>query len=351
MRIFTATPRYIQGPGALALAGKEALRLGSRPAIVIDAMVRPLVEVALLSGFPAAPGMAEFSGEITDAAIARLGAALGEADVIVAVGGGKALDAGKGVAFIRQCPVITVPTIASTDGPASSGIAVYDDTHRLIRVDQLPVNPAAVIVDSRVIANAPVRFLRAGIGDAIAKKFEAESCAAGGGRTKNGTRPSPTGLALADTAYKVLRAHAVAGVEAACRHDVTEDLEATIEAAVLLSALGFENGGLSIAHSMTRGLTALRAAKDRLHGEQVAYGTMMQLAVEARGGGELADMAAFLRAVGLPATLRELGVDCLTKEEIPEIAAAVMNSPHIGNLAHTVTQVSLETAIARVETF
>ena len=349
MRIFTATPRYIQGPGVLALAGEEASRLGLRPAVVIDAAVRPLVEEALLSGFSARPAIAEFSGEITDAAIAGLDAALGEADVIVAVGGGKALDAGKAVAFARQCPVVTVPTIASTDGPASRGIAIYDDAHRLIRVDQLPTNPAAVIVDTQVIANAPVRFLRAGIGDAIAKKFEAEGCAAGGGRTKNGTHPSPTGLALADTAYRVLRAHAVAGVEAAARHEVTEDLEATIEAAVLLSALGFENGGLSIAHSVTRGLMTLPRARDRLHGEHVAYGTMVQLAADLADDAVLADMAGFLRAVGLPASLRELGVSAPGTAEASLIAAAVMASPHVGNLGRKLDQAAIEVAIHRVE--
>jgi len=351
MRIFTATPRYVQGPGALAMVGETAARIGRRPAIVIDAQVRQIVGERLVAGFSAPPPVAEFAGEITDRAIAALRSALGDCDVVVAVGGGKALDAGKGVALLAGCPVVTVPTIASTDGPASSGIAVYDDQHRMIRVDQLPSSPAAVIVDSEVIARAPARFLRAGVGDAIAKKFEAEGCAAGGGRTKHGTPPSRTGLAIADAAYRLLRRHAVAGIRAAERHEVTEDLEATIEAAVLLSALGFENGGLSIAHSMTRGLTTLAGAKDRLHGEHVAYGTMAHLAADQRSDAELADMAAFLREAGLPATLRELGAAPLGEAELAGFVAAVMTSPHIGNLGRTVTPGLMAEAVRRVETF
>lgn len=349
MRIFASTPFYIQGPGVIARAGDCARKHGTKPGLVIDALVRPMVEPALLSGFPQPPVIADFAGEITDAAVDGLLATLGEVDVIVAVGGGKALDAGKAAAFRLGCPMVSVPTIASTDGPASSGIAMYDDAHRMIRVDQMPANPVAVVVDSAVIAQAPVRFLRAGIGDAIAKKFEAEGCAAGGGLTKHGTPPSFTGLAIADAAYRVLRAHGVAAIAAAKRHEVTDDLEAVIEAAVLLSALGFENGGLSIAHSMTRGLTTLRGAGKRLHGEQVGYGTVMHLAVDGADAATLADMAAFLRSVGLPATLRELDVTDLTPAEIETIAGAVMKSPHIGNLGREVTHEGLIKAIRQVE--
>ncbi len=35
---------------------------------------------------------------------------------------------------------------------------------------------ACVLVDSEWIARAPARFLSAGIGDAVAKKFEADAC-------------------------------------------------------------------------------------------------------------------------------------------------------------------------------
>lgn len=350
MRIFASTPFYLQGAGAMAKVGEVAARIGPAPAIVIDALVRPLVGAALESGFSGPVAVEEFSGEVTDANICAIATRMTGAGVIVAVGGGKALDAGKAVALKLGVPVISVPTIASTDGPASRGIAMYDDAHRLTRVDQMPANPAAVIVDTAVIAGAPARFLRAGIGDAIAKKFEGEGCWAGGGRTKHGTRPTHSARAIADAAYRMLRAHAVAGIAAAERHEVTEDLEATIEASVLLSAMGFENGGLSIAHSTTRGLMTLRTAKDRLHGEHVAYGTMVQLAVDGRPHEALVDLAGFLRDVGLPATLGDLGVADVTDEEFEAIAAAIMNSPHIGNVSTPLTQPDVVRALRTVET-
>lgn len=349
MRIFASTPFYLQGPGAIGKVGEVAARLGAHPAVVIDAAVQPLVGPALAKGFASQVEMVAFSGEVTDANVAHITAGLVARDLIVAVGGGKALDAGKATALKLGLPVICVPTIASTDGPASRGIAIYDDDHRLARVDQMPGNPAAVIVDTTVIAAAPVRFLRAGIGDAIAKVFEAEGCWAGGGLTKHGTRPTHAARAVASAGYALLRNHAVAGVAAAQRHEVTEDLEATVEATVLLSAMGFENGGLSIAHSTTRGLMNLRGARERLHGEHVAYGTLVQIAAEGRPQALLVDLARFLLQVGLPTSLADLGVADASRAELEGIASAIMASPHVGNVSEPLSHAGIVAVLTLIE--
>jgi Glycerol dehydrogenase and related enzymes len=348
MRIFAATPLYMQGPNVIDQVGAVAARIGCVPGIVIDAQVYDLVGRSLESGFATRVTIASFSAEVTDMTVTALGQALEGCDVIVAVGGGKAIDAGKAVALRLGTPVISVPTIASTDGPASRGIAMYDDAHRLVRVDQMPANPAAVIVDSQVIAQAPVRFLRAGVGDAIAKTFEAEACWAGSGLTKHGTRPSYAGRAVARVAYQMLRDHAITGLADAERHQVTEALEATIEACVLLSAMGFENGGLSVAHSVTRGLMTLRGARERLHGEHVAYGALVQLATEQRGEA-LADLATFLEAAGLPTSLTAMGVDDPTDGDIVHVATATMTSPHMRTFARPLAIADIVRAVTQVE--
>lgn len=348
VRIFASTPLYLQGPGALADVGAVASRHGQSPVIVIDAQVQGLFVNDIQRGFALPVPVVAFTGEVTDAAVTSIAESCGGADIIVAVGGGKALDAGKAVALRLAVPVISVPTIASTDGPASRGIAMYDETHRLVRVDQMPSNPAAVIVDSRIIARAPTRFLRAGVGDAIAKTFEAEACWAGNGLTKHGTRATHSARAIAFAAYRMLRDHAVEGIAAAERHEVSEALEATIEACVLLSAMGFENGGLSVAHSVTRGLMTLRGARERLHGEHVAYGTLVQLATEQRWE-EMADLASFLADTGLPTSLAALGVPALAMQDIEDIAGRTLTSPHMNALARPLEITDLVVAIERVE--
>ncbi len=355
MRIFAATARYIQGPGALALLPKEAQRLGRRPVLVGDAGVQALFGPTFDDAFRAAGIEATFlvlTGEITAAAVDGLAAAArtAGADVAIGVGGGKSLDAGKGVALALGLPFISVPTIASTDAPASAGLALYDDHHLMSEIRQMKRNPDCVLVDTAVIARAPLHFLRAGIGDALAKKFEAESCAAAGGRTKHGTGPGVTGLAIADACYRTIRAHAAGALAAAGRGEPDDALEALVEATVLMSALGFENGGLSVAHAVTRGLMQARGAAGALHGYHVAYGTMVHLALEGRDGDALRDMAGFLRSVGLPATLRELGTTDATPADMRMVAEGALTSANVRNFPVAVTVPALQAAINRVET-
>src|SRR5258708_28561463 len=145
-----------------------------------------------------------FSGEITYAGIDGMSAHLDGfvPTTSIGIGGGKWLDAAKGIALKLGLPVVTVPRIASNDSPTSSLIAMYDASHAMISVDKLPRSPEAVVVDTAIIAKAPARLLWAGIGDAVAKKFEAEGCLTGTGRTPFGTRPLHTAIVIADACYQ-----------------------------------------------------------------------------------------------------------------------------------------------------
>lgn len=351
LRIFAACPYYVQGPQAVREIGPVARKLGVRAAVVVDAYVLDILGSKILASLSKGDHVLPFSGEITLDVVDDLASDVGGrgCDVTVAVGGGKALDAGKAVARRIGSPVITVPTIASTDAPASRGIAIYDVEHRLALVEQLPTNPQAVVVDTEILAEAPPDFLRAGIGDAIAKKFEAEGALSGGGHNKHGTRPLLAGLLAADGCYRVLKQHGAEAIKAAGSGAPTEAFEAAVEACFLLSALGFENTGLSIAHSVTRGLVKARQVKDVPHGYHVAYGLLVQLAVEGKIE-EMDGLRSFYRPVGLPATLSEMGMTNASDADFELIAGLTMTSPHIRNLGRTVGQADLRDAMVQIET-
>ncbi|GJD49749.1 Glycerol dehydrogenase [Methylobacterium crusticola] len=354
VRIFGAPPRYHQGPGAVRDVGRIARALAGSACVVVDAGVHAIVAGPIAASLAEA-GVRErttsFAGEITYAAIEALTEAV-RADapgLVIAAGGGKALDVGKGVAQRLGIPVVTVPTIASNDAPTSASYAVYDDDHVMVAVDRMTRNPDAVVVDTALIARAPARFLRAGIGDAVTKAFEARGCRLGTGVTPFGTRPLLTGGVIAEAGYRTLRAHAAAALAAVERGEVTPDLEATIEACILMSGLGFENGGLSLAHAMTRGLVKARGAMGAPHGEQVAYAVVVQLAVEERPDAEILDLVGFLREVGLPVRLAELGMADAAPEEIDAVAGLTMSAPHIPNLPRPVTAADIAAGMRRVE--
>lgn len=354
IRIFGAPGRYIQGPSALDRLGVAAAPFGSSPLVVADAFIlesiAPRIK-AILEAAGLAPLIRAFSGEITYAAIDALAGTLNGAkpSVAIGVGGGKSIDAAKGVALKLDLDVISVPTIASNDSPTSASIAIYDDHHVMISVDRLGSNPRIVIVDTELIAKAPVHFLRAGIGDAISKKFEAEGCFAGTGLTPFGTRPLGTAIAIADACYRTLRDNARAALAAAEQGRVTPALEATVEATVLMSGLGFENGGLSLAHSLTRGLVKARDARNAIHGAHVAWGLLVQLAAEGRSAAFIDDLAGFYADIGLPCRLADLGMREASESEIDEIARWTMTAPHLANLTVPLTHGLIAQAIRRVE--
>jgi glycerol dehydrogenase len=73
----------------------------------------------------------------------------------------------------------------------------------------------------------------------------------------------------------------------------TPALERIIEANTLLSGLGFESAGLAVAHSVHDGLTAAPETHDQLHGEKVAFGTLVQLVLEGKESSDIEEVISF----------------------------------------------------------
>ena len=87
-----------------------------------------------------------------------------------------------------------------------------------------------------------------------------------------------------------------------------------------MSGLGFENCGCAAAHGVHDGLTALEATHHLYHGEKVAFGTICQLVMENRPMEEIDEVIEFCRSVGLPTTLRDLGIGDASKEDLMKVA-------------------------------
>lgn len=355
LRIFGAPLRYLQGPGALALVGKEAKLLGKRPLLVADEFVRKLVEPTL-QGCLQAEGLAlnalSFAGEVTAGEVERLLklALLLNADMVIAAGGGKGIDIGKALASKLGCPVMTVPTAASNDAPTSKIYVLYDEHHRLASVEHLTHNPASVVVDTTLIARAPSQLLRAGIGDALSKKFEVEMCAGAKGLNIYGGLATHTAVGLAAFTYQQLRTHAEPALAAVSLGRCDHHVEALVEATVLLSGLCFENGGLSIAHAMTRGLSSVPGPREALHGLQVAYGLLVQWVLEARPESELDELMQFYQRIGLPRSLRELGlVQEVTPAVLDAVSAPTLAAPHTRNFPRALTADNFKSAMLMLE--
>lgn len=349
VKIFGSPPRYYQGPGALDLLPRILAETGKKPVIVIDSEVLTLVAEQLGTLLASMDHtILPFGGEVTVAAMDVLAqqARRSGADVIVGMGGGKALDAGKGVALRCNSHYISVPTVASNDSPTGMALAVYDEQHRMAAVEALPRSPEAVIVDTLLMANAPARFLLSGIGDALAKKFEAEASHRDGGTSAHQAPQLRTGLYIADGCYRTIREYGEAALAAAGSGVPNEAFEAVVEANILMAGLGFENGGLGLAHGLTRGLVRTPKVDSAPHGFHVAYGLLVMLAVEGRDEALVADLEQFYRKIGLPLSLKALGLDAVTPSIIADIAAATATAP---TGAYLIVSASAEQIVSGIE--
>ncbi len=94
-----------------------------------------------------------------------------ESDVILGVGGGRNIDVAKLSASRTSKHFISIPTVASHDGIASS-LASIKDAERPYSLKAK--TPIAVILDSWIIAESPYRFTASGCGDIISKIVEVE---------------------------------------------------------------------------------------------------------------------------------------------------------------------------------
>ena len=326
-----APHRYVQGPDVLAELGVLLQPLGSKALILWDKPLKGLIGTIVRESLQKA-GLAffevDFEGEATLAERKRVGdiAAAEQCDISVAVGGGKVLDVGKGAAIDNKMRIVTVPTIASNDSPTSAASVWYDENHNFQGFECWPFNPDLVLVDSRVIVNAPVRAFVAGMGDALSTWVEMEASMQT--RTKNlsGGVPTLAAAALAKLCFEILLEFGIDAKRDVENHNLTPAVEKVIEANTLLSGLGFESGSLATAHAVGNELSNVPAcqAAGMMHGEKVAFGIASQLCLDDSVSAEYRNAVFdFMIEVGLPVTFEELNIKPLDQAVVWKIAENV----------------------------
>ena len=217
-------------------------------------------------------------------------------DHIVAVGGGVIGDlAGFAAAILKRgVGFVQVPTTLLAQVDSSVGGKTGINTRRGKNLIGAFHQPSLVIIDPAVLDTLPPRELRAGYAEVV----------------KYGLIDDPDFFAWCETHGAAV----IAGDAAARAHAVTRSVAAK---ARIVAADEHETNGqralLNLGHTFGHALEA-EAGFDGslLHGEAVAAGCALAFAFSAERGlcpaDDAARVAAHLRAVGLPASIRECGV-------------------------------------------
>lgn len=329
--------RYCQGKGLLGQTGHWVSMCGKRPLVLWEKFLSDSVGDKVRQSF-SEQGMtcveALFKGETTrKAADALVQTVRGNGcDVVVGLGGGKAIDTAKAVAALAKVPCVIVPSIASNDAPTSACTVWYNEAGEYEGFDMWPSNPNIILVDTEVIAKAPVRFLVAGMGDALATWPEARAAYGKRAVSTAGGTQTLTALAMAKLCFDTIMGYGIEAKAAVERGVVTPAVEKVVEANILLSGVGWESGGLATAHAIANSLPALHETHGLMHGEKVAFGLMTQLCLEQDiPPDEVYSTVDFMNAVGLPTTFRAMHMEDIPRERLLAFAVSVSGA---GSFVH-----------------
>ncbi|MEE1495066.1 MAG: iron-containing alcohol dehydrogenase [Anaerostipes hadrus] len=237
-----------------------------------------------------------------------------------------------------------------------SGILLYPDLTQLMEkgntVHFLGFGLRGVTYHSSVIPIIMVRFLMAGIGDALATYYEAAASVQSDAVTMAGGHATKAAITLAKLCRDTLLEDGLKAKAAAESGVSTKALENIVEANTYLSGIGFESSGLAAAHAIHNGLTVLNETHALLHGEKVAFGLICQLVLENTDQEELEKIIVFCKKCGLPTTFEELGIAEVSDERLLEAAAlSCAEDDTMGNMPFEVSAQDVFAAMKTADRF
>ena len=324
--LLVAPTQVLRGENSLLGATEAIARLGKRPLVVGGKQTLTVTQPHLQSLFKqykAIASQATYSPDCSETSLASLREAVKEhqADLIIGVGGGKALDTAKLLAHQCQLSIVTIPTSGATCAAWTALSNIYSNEGAFQYDVALNRCPDLLILDYELIKTAPKKTLVAGIGDAIAKWYEAS--------VSSGASTATLTIAAVQQARilrDILFQKSSAALETPGGQEWREVVDATVLLAGVIGGLGGANCRTVAAHAVHNGLTHIPAAHDALHGEKVAYGILVQLRLEEMiQGNQLAvstrqQLLKFYDAIGLPKTLEDLGLKNITLAQLRQAA-------------------------------
>ncbi|WP_172355154.1 iron-containing alcohol dehydrogenase family protein [Pseudolactococcus insecticola] len=263
-----------------------------------------------------------YDGSASDEDAARLATAIGHADAVVGIGGGRVMDTAKLTAEVLHSDLVLVPTIISNCAPYTPVTAVYNPDHSFKRIGGQIRASFLTIVDYQFLLQTPHDYFIAGIGDTVAKWYEIE------GLTRHLSDDEKTafirlGIASAREILAILLASSDQAIADLTSQKLSAAFGNITDAIIGLSGTvgGFAGlyGRTAGAHAVHNGMTLLPETHPILHGAKVAYGVLVQLAYT-NDFDEIRKLLPFYQKINLPIRLSQLAITNTDRGHLREMA-------------------------------
>lgn len=295
-----------------------------------------------------------YDGTASHEDMARLSALAKEADVIIGIGGGKALDTAKGTAELLNVENIMIPTVIGTCAAYTPLSAVYHPDHSFNTVDYYHRAAYLVLLDLNLLVESPRAYFVGGIGDTLAKWYEAEGIT----RHYNVAELSimvHMGLAAAKETREILLKDTEAALQSMDDKVVTPAFQRVVEAVISVAGMvggcAGEYGRMAGAHAIHNAMSYLPETHAILHGVKVAYGILVQLT--ATGDiDEVKQLLPYYQRNGFPYNFSSLGITTEHQQAVKILAdfAASDKETFLLAVPH-VTPAQVAQAIEQLESF
>ena len=328
------------GTKAVIIGGKHALAAAAD--LIKDAVIDSKIDIT---------GVFEYGGEACREYIDELNShqEVIDADMIFACGGGKAIDTCKVLSQESHRPFFTFPTIASTCASCTSlGIIYHPDGS--LREYSFQEKPAEwIFINTQVIANAPEKYLWAGIGDTMAKFYECTTSARGNELDHS----TSMGVQISNLCAKPLVKYGVQALEECKNHTPGKALEEVILGIIVSTGFVSNLVGIDLntglAHACYNGFTVCKSTEEHghLHGEIVAYCILILLKVDHQDE-EFEKIYHFSKKMGFPTKLADIHA---TIDDMDAVITKALSGIDVRKWPYEVTPDMILDAVKEIEEY
>lgn len=270
------------------------------------------------------------------------------ADMLFAMGGGRACDTIKTTAEKANKPVFTFPTIASNCSPTTAVCVMYSNDNEMLGLFFLKKPPVHTFIDTQIIAEAPDEYLWAGIGDALSKEVESSFSS----RNDTLDHSNALGVQIAKMCTERFLTYGKQAMDDSIKNQPSYAIEQVVLDIIvttgLVSVLVINDYNSANAHSFYYGTTVLSKMEKHLHGAIVSYGVLALLTMDQQF--ELRDrIYHFMKSINLPLSFKDF--DLNLNEDLEAILDKYMTTKDITHVPYPITREMARQSILDVEAY